>query len=327
LGACGAVTIGAMPEPIYVRADIRAEGRGQGPSDRPLADLAAQQHGVVSAPQLHSLGLSPSAVSRRVSAGRLHPVFRGVYAVGHEAVSPEGRWLAAVIASGEGALLSHLSAAVLWGLRPDSPAVVDVSAQGARRRRLGIRIHRPTTLRESDRAEERGIPVTAVPRTLLDLASVLSSHKLERALIEAERLHLLDRDEALDRCRRGHRGSGRLRDLILREPGPATRARSELELRFLELCRRHELPPPEANVYVAGFLVDALWPDARLAVELDGDAFHRTVGDRRRDRERDRTLTPAGYTVIRFGWEDVTAGAPGTAATVHALLVPAPHLP
>ena len=313
-----------MAEPIYLRADIRGEGRGERGADRRLAALATRQHGVVSGRQLRELGLRPGAISRRVSAGRLHPVFRGVYAVGHTAISLEGRWLAAVLACGDGALPRRCRAGEIHA---DPHALVDVSVATARRRRHGIEIHRPTALEASDRAEERGIPVTAIPRTLLDLAGVLSARKLERAVIEAERLHLLDRDQVLDRCGRGHRGSGRLRGLILSELGPAVRARSELELRFQEVCGRYEIPLPKVNVYVAGFLVDAFWPDTRLIVELDGDAFHRTRGDRRRDRERDRALTLAGYAVIRFDWDDVTSRATQTAAIILDLLAHPTDLP
>jgi hypothetical protein len=289
--------------------------------------LAARQHGVVAAAQLGALGISPDAISHRISSGRLHPVFRGVYAVGHAAISLEARWLAAVMACGEGALLSHRSAAALWGIHQDAPARVDVSVEAARRNRRGIRIYRPTALLDSDCAQRRGIPLTGVTRTLLDLAAVLPMRKLERAVIEAERLHVLNAAEVLGRCGRGHRGSGRLREIVVRELAPSVAARSELELRFVELCRRFDIPMPQLNVYVEGLLVDAFWPDARLVVELDGHAYHRTPGDGRRDRARDRTLILAGHQVLRFGWEDVTARQHATANAVLDLLARRTDLP
>jgi len=153
--------------------------------------LAGRQHGVVSAVQLGGLGLSGAAIRRWTVSGRLHRLHRGVYAVGHPSLTGHGRWLAAVLACGPAALLSHASAAALWGLRPTSRALIDVTAASATKR-SGLTVHRARHLSDDDRSERHGIPVTAIPRTLLDLAAVLPARSVARAWEEADRLRLLD---------------------------------------------------------------------------------------------------------------------------------------
>jgi len=291
--------------------------------DQRIAGLAEQQHGVVSLGQLFSLGLSEAAVQQRATAGRLHRVQQGVYAVGHSKLSREGEFMAAVLASGRGAVLSHRSAAVLWELTPDSPGPIDVTAPNRRGRNpVSIRAHRDESLLAADRTRVRGIPCTNVARVLLDLAAVLSVGQLRRALSEAEVLRLLDPValRELIRRSRGRRGVARLR-MLMDELHPATRrTRSELERSFLRLCESVGLPEPEVNVRIrAGSTeleADFLWRDAHLIVETDGRRFHGTSSAFELDRRREQLLYAAGWHVVRCTWRQVDAGS---AELIHAL--------
>ena len=210
--------------------------------------------------------------------------------------------MAAVLACGPDAVLSHRDAAALWGLRPSARAAIDVTVHGKRRDgQHGITIHRTRSLPEDERTVREGIPVTTVGRTLLDLAEVVDSRQLERACEAAERLRLFDLQEIEKLVRRHHgrRGLAAVRKVLgdIDEP-PATR--SELERRFLDLCGEAGLPPPRVNTQVAGFEVDVAWPEARLVVELDGHEFHRTRAAFERDRARDAAaLQVAGHHVLR----------------------------
>jgi len=280
-------------------ADSRVRER---PGEHAVAALAARQHGVVAHRQLLELGLGTRAIQYRVGTGRLHPLHLGVYALGHRAISADGRWMAAVLACGPDAVLSHRSAAALWQLRPTSRAATDVTGPGRNRHgRPGITLHRVRRLHPDDRALCRAIPVTTVARTLLDLAELLHPHELETAFEEAERLRLLDirAVECLCRRTRGRRGLRPLRALVAEQRWPLPATRSELERRFLDVCRRAGLPPPEVNTVIAGLEVDAAWADRCLVVELDGHAYHRTRAAFERDRIRDATLQLAGYRVLR----------------------------
>lgn len=193
------------------------------PRDGALAQLAARQHGVVCRRQLAAAGLGQRAIDGRLASGRLHPVHRGVYAVGHPLLSARGRWLAAVLAAGPGALLSHHSAAALWDLLATNRALVDVTVPHGRHARPGLSIHRARRLPPADRTELDAIPVTALARTLLDLAVVLPADRLERAVEAAERLRLFDMAE-LDDLRRQSRGRRGLHDARSRARGPSRRA-------------------------------------------------------------------------------------------------------
>jgi very-short-patch-repair endonuclease len=253
----------------------------------PLAELASRQHGVVSAGQLSALGLDRAAVRRRVEDGRLHRVDRGVYAVGHARLTREGRWMAAVLRCGPGAVLSHRSAAGLWGFRPTAAARIDVTVPRDRghKARRGIVVHRP--VRSPKSMVKEGIPVTTPTQTLIDLSSVLPDAALARALEVAEQLRLLDFAKLPPRL-------AELAGAI--DP----RLRSPLEAQLLALCRRRELPAPEVNVMVEGLEVDFSWPEQRLVVETDGHRHHGTRAAFERDRERDAQLTAAGWRVVRF---------------------------
>jgi predicted transcriptional regulator of viral defense system len=293
--------------------------------DHAIARLASSQHGVVSRHQLLEIGLSLDEIRRRRECGRLHPAHRGVYLVGHIAVTDHGRWLAAVLACGEGALLSHRFAAALWGLAQPAAARIEVTVgPGGRSARSGIAVHRSSTLLDEERTTRHGIPVTSVARTLLDLASVVSPTQLHRAFEAADRLELLDVDALATLCRRtsGRRGTGQLRDMLREHRGPAVETRSALEHRFLRLCQRAGLPPPAVNVPVQGFEVDALWRRERIVVELDGYAYHRGRAAFERDRRRDSTLVLAGYQVLRVTHRRLVDQPSAVAAEIQSLLMP-----
>jgi very-short-patch-repair endonuclease len=271
--------------------------------DELVGRIAARQHGVVTLDQLRASGVTSSGISRRIAAGRLHRIHRGVYAVGHAGLSLEGRWMAAVKACGPGALLSHRSAGALWRITSRSGGHIDVSVpgRGGRERRAGIRIHRPALLLPSQATLRHGIPVTKPARTLEDLRRVLPDDQFAAAVREAEylRLPIGDRFET-------------------------DRTRSELEARFLVLCRRHRVPAPEVNVRVGPFLVDFLWPRQRLIVEVDGWDSHRTRSAFEADRARDPDLTERGYTVLRFTWRQLAEDAATVVRTIRTLLENAP---
>jgi hypothetical protein len=201
-----------------------------------------------------------------------------------------------------------------------SGALIDVTSTRGRRR-SGVRLHRVRALSFAERGRLDGIPVTSLPRTLLDLAEVLDAQRLERALEQAERLRLLDVAalEATIRAARGRRGVRPLRAALSRH-APTCEARSELERRFLDLCCRAGLPRPALNAWVAGCEVDAVWAAARVVVELDGYEFHRTRAAFERDRARDAALLLAGYRVLRVTWRRLV-DAPEEIAGALALLL------
>jgi very-short-patch-repair endonuclease len=284
----------------WVGAFLNHHDREKRPPDVGVARIATEQHGVISRCQLTGLGVGAGSIQRRLEAGRLHRIHQGVYAVGHSDLTGRGRWMAAVLACGEGALLSHRSAAALWELLPTTAAGIDVTGARTIHRQRRICVHRPRRFDSSDRTIRDGIPVTTVARTLLDLAEAVSRPPLERAFEAAERLALLDLravEGVLDRAR-GRRGRKHLASIAMRyREQPVTR--SQLERRFLDLCRDASFPLPAVNASVAGFEVDVLWPAQRLIVELDGYEFHRTRLAFERDRLRDAELQLAGYRIVR----------------------------
>jgi Protein of unknown function (DUF559) len=235
--------------------------------------------------------------------------------------------MAAVLACGDGAVLSHRSAAALWGVRSASRRAIDVSARGRRgRSRTGISAHRGDSLTPDEVTTARGIPCTTVARTLLDLAEVSGRHTVARAVDQAEVLQIFDGralDDVLKRAN-GRSGAAMLEAILADHEIASGMTRSELEKRFLELCTRHGIPLPVVNSRVAvGKLdleVDFAWPRKRLIVEADGHRFHATRGAFERDRRRDQRLTLAGWRVVRCTWRQVI-GDPGTLArTILALL-------
>jgi predicted transcriptional regulator of viral defense system len=287
---------------------------GWGEREKALHRLAQCQHGVVSVAQLHSLGLAGSTARARASVGRLHRIHHGVYALGRPDLPVEGNWMAAVLACGPGSVLSHISAAALHGLLSSTQTTVDVIiSRRSGLARSGIRVHRSTCLIPADRTSVNGIPCTSVARTLLDLAGVVHRRALERACDQAEVLRLFDCaaiDDMLSRAR-GAAGVRKLRAVL--EAGHVGEGipRSELEGRFLRLCLRSDLPPPEVNVWMTvegeEMQVDFLWRKHRVVVEVDGFGTHGTRLAFQRDRRRGQLLTLAGWQAIRFTWNDVTS--------------------
>jgi very-short-patch-repair endonuclease/predicted transcriptional regulator of viral defense system len=267
--------------------------------------LARRQHWVVTREQLLGLGLSASGIKRRVARGRLHPVGRGVYAVGRPHLTQQGRWMAAVLGCGPGAVLSHGSAAALWGFGYEGSRQIEVSVVGAARRRPEIRSHRISPLNPVDRTEHQGIPVTGPVRTLVDLAKTLPSLALERAVNEADKRDLTDPDSlrtALPRFA-SHRGVGRLRTLLDRLTFRLSD--SDLEIFFRPIARDAGLPAPQSKQMVNGFEVDFFWPDLGLVIETDGLRYHRTPSQQNRGLRRDQTHTATGMTPLRFSHSQI----------------------
>jgi very-short-patch-repair endonuclease len=274
--------------------------------DEALAELAGRQHGVVSRAQLSALGFTRDAVRRRVQSQRLLPLYPGVYAVGHDALTPDARRLAAVLACGPGALLSHRAAGAAQHLLSSSPRF-DVTVLHARRKRQGIAIHRSRLIHPDDRSSVRGIPVTSVARTLVDLADVLSEERLAKAVHEAEFQRVFDLravEAVVDRLP-GRKGRHKLsRVLAAYTPEPHF-LRSEAERRFKQLCEDHSLPQPQFNVNIAGNEVDAWWDDVQVAVEIDGAEAHHTRRAFHEDRARDRRLAARAIRVVRVTSRDL----------------------
>jgi predicted transcriptional regulator of viral defense system len=250
--------------------------------DRRLAGLASRQHGMVTHRQLAALGIRGSAVTRRIASGRLERVYKGVFAVGHRQRTPEARWIAAVMACGTGAVLSHFDAAALWRIYDGSGARVHVTTTRSVRKRPGILPHQVRRLDEADVTEKRGIPVTTVARTLVDLTDLLGRDRVLRAMREAEYLKLLDLDALAGAVRRAHgrRRLGVLTQAIARHR-PGQIVREELEHRFQELLDAAGLPEPATNVIVPtrrrNYRVDCLWRHEGVAVELDEPATPRSA--------------------------------------------------
>jgi very-short-patch-repair endonuclease len=271
-------------------------------AERAIGALAERQHGVVSRAQLSELGLGAGAIDHRVRLGRLHPVHRGVYRIG--LLTRPGRWMAAVLACGPGAVLSHLAAAALWGIRQSGR--IEVTTPASHRGPKGVIVHR-SPLRDDERTTHRGIPTTTVPRTLLDLSAVVRRDDLRSALRQAEQLRLTDPLSLSDLVERYPRrpGLAAIRALLKEATIGARVIRSELEERFQSFLLNAGLPLPQTNQLVEGFEVDCVWPDQRLIVELDGRAVHDTFHAFEQDRVRDRVLAAAGWHVIRVTWRQL----------------------
>src|SRR4051812_9483466 len=313
-------------------AAVRGWRRGL---DGAVAEVAARQHGVISITQLFEIGLTHRMIEWRVAAGWLHRIHHGVYAVGHPHLSREGRWMAATLACGPGAVLSHQSAAAHLGIRSTDTSRIDVSSpRRAGRARDGITVHSGETLGPPDVTVVREIPCTTIPRTIFDLSAVLNRDALEYMLHRAEAapspIDFGELATLLDRFP-GRPGTPRLRSLLGR-PADITdsRAKSALERAFLSLCRGAGLPRPRVNAWVplptaaGGLEVDFTWPDHMLAVETDSARFHETTRARRNDPTRDRALMLAGWRVVRYTWWDVMSDRGHVASELAALLARAP---
>jgi very-short-patch-repair endonuclease len=292
--------------------------------DHLIAAMASRQHGVVSRVQLLEAGASRDELVFRIRAGHLIPVHRGVYLVGHRAETPRARDVAALLACGDRAVVSHGSAARLWDLPPYCPRLpIHVTIPPERSvTRPGIRVHRSPLSAGEVRVVD-GIRVTSPARTILDQAALVSRAELEDVVAQALRgrkrlLSLGDLQVQLDR--RPHRpGTGPLRRLLERQTAPAF-TRSKAERKLLVLVRRAGLPEPETNVEVCGFEVDFLWRRKRVIVEFDGAAFHSDYVSFERDRERANELQLHGYTVLRVTWSALTKQSGGVSSRIHRAL-------
>lgn len=294
------------------------------PASEGLGAVAWRQHGVVSSAQLRALGIGRGAIDWRVRHGALHPLSRGVYAVGHARLTLRGRYWAALLACGGpgAAVLSHRSAAAVWDLLPSPAGRHDVTTLRRGASSAAVRVHRTRSMRPADVTHDDGLPITTVTRTLIDLADVLTLHRLTRVCHRAEVLRVLDAkmivtrlDELPGRRRRALRAA--LDTLSHADPH---HTRSELEERFLALIAKFGLPQPRVNSRVEGHEVDFFWPNDGLIVETDGLAAHGTPTAFEHDRRRDAELQLAGYRVVRFTWRQIAGEPDAVARTLRALL-------
>jgi predicted transcriptional regulator of viral defense system len=312
-----AISAAVRPEPVSCPS---ATDR----SDRAIAELASARHGVVTLAELEALGLSPRAVRHRVASGRLHRVHRGIYA--SDGLTQYGRWTAAVVASGHGALLSHRSAAALWGLARREGREVDVTVARLGHRRPGIALHSRCKVEPADIASHNGIPCTSVARTLVDYAATVDRGKLVRAIDRAEELRLFDLAEVretLRRCQR-RRGAPLLRAVLADYDGPVETS-NFAEDRFLALVDGARLPRPLVNSWMplaegSGYRPDFYWPDARLIVEVDGRTHHARRRAFEHDRRRDRRLALEGLRTCRYAATELEETPETVIAEVRRLL-------
>jgi very-short-patch-repair endonuclease len=290
--------------------------------DQVVGGFADRQHGVVSREQLLAAGQTPRVIRRAVEAGRLRLVFRGVYAVGHVALRREGWWMAALLACGEGAALSHRTAATVWGLTtgPTLPIDVTTSTDHGRKHRQ-ITTHR-MLVAPLDAVVRDNLRVTTPSRTIVDLAATLKGRALREVVERAQDLRRFDPIDIRDALARAPRrpGTRRLDDLITLIAPDEDNARSHLERLFLALIREANLPKPTANHEIAGRRRDFAWPDQRLVVETDGYRYHASRTAKRRDNRRDRRLTALGWRTARFTYEEV-AFEPGVVGAEVAQLL------
>jgi very-short-patch-repair endonuclease/predicted transcriptional regulator of viral defense system len=308
-----------MRDATGIDGAIRGRSRSRA-IDAAVAALAGEQHGVVARRQLRALGLSVDAIDRRVRLGRLHVLHHGVYAVGHRSLTRYGRWMAAVLAGDVGAVLSHRSAAALWGVRDTARLDIEITAP-RERDRPGIQAHR-TQLPADEVTTHRGIPVTTPARTLLDLAAVLDGHRLARAAERAEVLRLTSPTSLAALVARYPRrpGTPALKRLIDDHRIQPTITRSKLERRFLTLLDANDLPRPLTNTPIDRYEADFAWPAHHLVVELDGYETHGTRHAFERDRARDRALQAQGWRVVRVTWRQLHDDRAAIAAELRALL-------
>jgi hypothetical protein len=309
-----------------IGSDIPTQSSSRG--EEAIAALAERQYGLVSHAQLLALGVGTGAIKHRTAVGRLRPLRRGVYAVGHRALRSEAPWMAAVLACGPDTVLAGRSAAALWRMQDNARSVVEViSPRRVALPRIGAR---RIALPADEVTVERGIPVTTPARTLFDLASALGRVHVEAAFDEAQFRRLASPtslDDLLERYP-GRRGTLAIRGVLEnhRRNGE-TVTRSLLERRLLALVERHGLPRPWINRIGPEGELDARWPEQRLVVECDGFAAHGTRKAFEADRARDRALQVAGWRVVRITWRQLTDDADLIARELAALLrqgVPVP---
>ena len=303
---------------------------GQLPFDLALAGLAGEQHAVFALRQLTELGLTGAAIRKRAATGRLHRVYQSVYSLVPPALlSREGRWMAAVLACGPGAVLSHRSAAALLGLRPTARARIDVTVPGrSSREHPGIEVHRSTTLSPADTTREKNIPCTTVARTQLDIAEVINRRSVERAFDQAEILEVFDLRALEEQLERNptRRGAQVVRAVLAEHYVGSTPTWSDFEERFLALVRAAGIPQPEVNAWIVlpdGGLpirADFVWRAQRAVVETDGHGTHRTRQAFERDRRNDQRLIATQWRPVRMTRRQLDNEPDRIAATTIALL-------
>ncbi len=292
--------------------------------DAEIARLASRQHGVVSLSQLIAVGLNRRTVTDRVASGRLHRIHKGVFAVGHKALTREGRWMAAVLWGGDGAALSHQAAGAHHGLRAWNGRRT-ITLPRHRRSNAQIAVHHSDLPVDEIKVVD-GIPTTTVARTIFDLAATLDRHGIEQVIREAEVRQLGDEVSLpmlLER-HRGGRGTAALKAVLADLDVGGGVPFSELEDRFLRFLEDEEMPIPEVNAPISLgdriIVADCVWRESRTIVELDGYAVHSRRAQRDADTLRDRELLLAGWRVIRVTWRHLHAGRRELAADLKALL-------
>jgi hypothetical protein len=299
---------------------------------------AARQHGVVSRSQLRELGVTNSSIEKAVSGGYLHPAFRGTFGVGHSVSDSHAHMMSAVLACGRGAVVSHLTATHLLGLRDQLPVSVEVIAPSASGREIdGIRRHHVPLPRKVETGHCKAIPCTSPSRTIVDLAGMLGERSLRRVVERAAVLRILDipaieHSLALRRRRGAPILRAILREWHLATPDPPATGkvptppvlRSPLEARLLALIAASELPRPVCNQEIKNgserLEVDFLWPEQRLVVETDGERFHDNPRAFERDRKRDRVLQLRGYNVVRFTYTQIEKEPDAVVSAIRRLL-------
>ncbi len=304
---------------------MRALERAHG-IDAEIAAIAERQYGVVARGQLVGLGLGRGGIERRLRAGRLFRLHGGVYAVGHRVLAQHSRWMAAVLASGADAVLSHRSAAALWGIRSNHRGLIDITSPSKTKSHGALRRHQ-ANLPPDETTTHEDVPVTTVPRTILDLAAT-QPQSVEPALRQAEYLRRFDSLSLPDLLNRypGHRGNRALRAALDRRRDTTGHTRSAFEDRFLAFLDRYDLPRPHFNAWLTvgpdRFQVDCLWPERLQIVELDGWSAHGTRSAFHEDKARDRALAVAGYRVTRLTWSQLDDEPASIAADLRRLLGP-----
>jgi very-short-patch-repair endonuclease len=269
--------------------------------DQAVARIAARQRTLVTAAQLAACGLGKDAVAHRVNSGRLHPIFHGVYSMGCGELPPLAPELGALLACGKNSLVSHLSAAFVWGFRKSPPAEVELSVVGrCCESRKGIRVHRIQAIDRAELRRHKGLWISSPARTLLEIATTLPRHGLADAVSDAIGERLVNRRdiEATLARNRGRRGSARLAEVIGDE-GATTITRSRAEKAFLRLIRKAGLPEPEVNVRFGRYVPDFMWREQRLIVELDSYRFHGGPKGFDNDHDKDLVYREAGFDVLR----------------------------
>jgi predicted transcriptional regulator of viral defense system len=303
----------------------------QAPIDLGIAELAAHQHAVFTLDQLEALGLSRTAAYKRAARGRFHRIHPGVYSlIPANLLTRESRWMAAALAPGPGAVVSHRTAAALHELLPTARSNIDVTVPGRGKwTYTGLDIHRSTTLTDADVTIVNEIPCTTISRTLFDLADVVDRRRHERAFDQADVLEVIDLAQIEDQLLRNptRPAAGRVRKLLEEHYIGSTPTESELEEAFLALCRRAGLPRPEVQAWIylpdggPALRVDFLWRRRRVVVETDGARYHGTGQASRRDTRRDQRLMVHGYKPIRTGWRQINYEPSELEATLKALVL------